>query len=1068
MTEILSEDVAWWRALTLEERCRSVVPAPWERASGVTARRRMAQWRSQTPFAKEEWFARLLDLHRLDEGAFTALLGEEDASLRQRLPEVPNWLSRLEQVFEAPRAASGRLPPIVGPLIVSARERLESEARDLARRLPGGTLDPEAIAEQLLSALLVRVDRQISRAVVLEMRVASLQGRLTGADQAERFRSFVDRLRELSESLSFLRQYPVLARSLVESTEALTEAGIELLDRIGADWQSMRELFWPDRDPGMLTSLEMGLGDVHRSGREVCVLVFDSGARLVYKPRSPRIDHHFALLLRWLHERGAPELRTPRILDRGTHGWAEFIHHTPCLSLAEARRFYERQGALLAVLYALNANDFHRENLIAAGEHPVPIDLETLCGPDYGQGQEAAYDSYAEFELASSVVKTLLLPVFQEEGGGQKRLDTSGLGGRSGQFSIHLVGEWENLGTDELRLAFERREIPPVPNRPQLDGSALNAFDFAAEIEAGFTSMYHRLESLRDELLSEGGPIAAMGDDEVRVVLRGSQLYSMLIEQSFHPDHLSDALERDRLFARLWFGIDRTEFPHIALRLLPSEIPDLCRGEIPYFTTLVDSRDLWTSQGAKLESFFLRSSSEVIRDRFQQLGEEDLRRQTRFIRGSLGAIALDHESTFQRYTPPTAAPPAARDRLLVQAVKVAERLIELASWRNGHASWVGLSHGESHGWHLRPLQTDLYSGLPGLILFLAYLGDVTGRGDLRSVAEAALETLRHQLKRRRDVEFLGGFHGLGGLLYLWLHLFHLWEDEAFLAEARSTASRLAEIAGDDRHLDVIQGSAGSIAPLLSLHELTGLTQPLMTARSLGDRLLQLARPWDGGIGWLSALVPTRPLTGFAHGGAGFSWALGELFTVTGEEDYSRGALQATAYERSYFSLEQGNWEDLRQASQERGARYMVAWCHGACGIGMSRLRLQGCLDDAEIRQEARAALDTTYLSGFGSNHSLCHGDMGSLELLLQASRCLPEVKWQERLAERTAQTLASAEQQGWRCGVPLDVETPGLMDGLAGIGYGFLRLAEPDRVPAVMILEGPGTASRLPSRPIFI
>jgi type 2 lantibiotic biosynthesis protein LanM len=1057
MTDILSQNAAWWRALTLEERCRSGTAVM---ARAATAERRHGEWRRQTPFGSDEWFARLLAFHGLDESAFLALLGEEEDSLRLRLPDCPDWLSRLEHVFESVRAAPEapeRLLPVVGPLIVAARERLLEKARDLAQILPNAALQPDAIAGQLVSALLVRVDRRISRAVVLEMRVASLQGRLTGADQAERFRNFVDRLREPAEALSFLCQYPVLARFLVESTDACTSAGIELLDRIGADWELIHKMFWPGRDPGPLMSIEMGVGDMHRSGREVCVLGFEAGERLVYKPRSLRIDHEFAAFLRWLYERGAVELRTPRILDRTTYGWAEFIHSAPCRSLAEARRFYERQGALLAVLYTLNAHDFHRENLIAAGEHPVPVDLETLCGPDYGEGQEASYPSHAEFELVNSVVRTLLLPVFQEEADGQKRIDTSGLGGRGGQLSIRPIGEWENLGTDELRLVFERREILPMPNQPLLDGSPLSAVAFALEIEAGFTAMYHLLERHRDELLSDDGPIAAMGDCEVRVVLRGSQLYSMLIEQSFHPHHLSDALERDRLLARLWFGIDRTEFPDIALRLLPAEIPDLCRGEIPYFTTRASSHDLWTSRGEMLRSFFLRSGSEVIRDRLAQLGEEDLHRQVRFIRSSLAAIALDRESTFQRYTPPTVARPADRDRLLAQALKIAERLIELASWRNGHASWVGLAHGESHGWHLRPLQTDLYSGLPGLILFLAYAGDLTGRGDLRSVAEATLETLRNQLKRRRDAEFLGGFHGLGGLLYLWLHLFHLWQDESFLAEARSTACRLAEIAESDQHLDVIQGSAGSIVPLLSLYALTGSAQPLETARHLGDRLLQLARPWDGGIGWLGALAPTRPLTGFAHGGAGFAWALAELFSVTGEPAYSRAALQAAAYERGYFSPELGNWEDLRRASQERDVRYMVAWCYGACGIGMSRLRLQEHLDDAEIRAEAHTALDTTYRSGFGSNHSLCHGDMGSLELLLQASRRLPDAIWKVRLAERTAQTLASAEQSGWRCGVPLDVETPGLMDGLAGIGYGFLRLSQPDRIPAVMILEGPGS-----------
>jgi lantibiotic modifying enzyme len=35
------------------------------------------------------------------------------------------------------------------------------------------------------------------------------------------------------------------------------------------------------------------------------------------------------------------------------------------------------------------------------------------------------------------------------------------------------------------------------------------------------------------------------------------------------------------------------------------------------------------------------------------------------------------------------------------------------------------------------------------------------------------------------------------------------------------------------------------------------------------------------------------------------------------------------------------------------------------------------------------------------------------------------------------------------------VETPGLMTGVAGIGYGLLRLAAPLRVPSVLALAPP-------------
>ena len=54
--------------------------------------------------------------------------------------------------------------------------------------------------------------------------------------------------------------------------------------------------------------------------------------------------------------------------------------------------------------------------------------------------------------------------------------------------------------------------------------------------------------------------------------------------------------------------------------------------------------------------------------------------------------------------------------------------------------------------------------------------------------------------------------------------------------------------------------------------------------------------------------------------------------------------------------------------------------------------------------------------------------------------------------------LDSMDERGWLCGVALGVETPGLMTGLAGIGYGLLRLADPHRVPDLLTVEPPVAA----------
>jgi lantibiotic modifying enzyme len=191
-----------------------------------------------------------------------------------------------------------------------------------------------------------------------------------------------------------------------------------------------------------------------------------------------------------------------------------------------------------------------------------------------------------------------------------------------------------------------------------------------------------------------------------------------------------------------------------------------------------------------------------------------------------------------------------------------------------------------------------------------------------------------------------------------------------------------------------------------------------------------------------------------------AWALSELAASTGEARFRNAASEAISFERSLFATDEGNWPDLRPrgdraAGDEDGAAFMVAWCHGAPGIALARLKLLEQIDSDETRAEIDVALRTTLARGFGDNHSLCHGDLGNLEPLLQAGEVLHDPRMAAECLRVAAAILEDIRRTGWLCGTPLGVETPGLMIGLAGIGYGMLRLAEPDRVPSVLILEPP-------------
>lgn len=134
----------------------------------------------------------------------------------------------------------------------------------------------------------------------------------------------------------------------------------------------------------------------------------------------------------------------------------------------------------------------------------------------------------------------------------------------------------------------------------------------------------------------------------------------------------------------------------------------------------------------------------------------------------------------------------------------------------------------------------------------------------------------------------------------------------------------------------------------------------------------------------------------------------------------------------------------------------MAWCHGAPGVGLGRMLSLPFDDNPFRRRELEIALGTTVRLGPAADHSICHGDLGHADILLIASQVLNEPAHATAAARLAAGAVRSWQATGqWQCGVPGGVETPGLFLGLAGIGYGLLRVREPRLVPSAVAVGFP-------------
>jgi hypothetical protein len=391
---------------------------------------------------------------------------------------------------------------------------------------------------------------------------------------------------------------------------------------------------------------------------------------------------------------------------------------------------------------------------------------------------------------------------------------------------------------------------------------------------------------------------------------------------------------------------------------------------------------------------------------------------------------------------------------------------QLCNWMgrpdsNDHQLAVGITVTSS------ALGPHLYSGSAGIALFLAQLYQLTRDLEYRRTALGAIGRSIRQLDRpptKEQVLPLSFFAGHLGVAYVAQKISAMLRQDDLQSQVETILTRVFAATAEPHPLDVIRGNAGAIPALLSLARAPGLERCHDLAVELGDELCR-ASTRDGvfslqvqdarsGTG-----TDRAPLTGLSHGAAGFGLALFELYAASGRPDFLDAARRAFEYEDSRFDPDQGNWPDLRPDVPPPG--FTLTWCYGAPGIALSRLRAVALDPDHAERHLAtgRVAVATT-LEAIEKNlleprrdASLCHGLSGLGEVVLIASQLLDDESYHER-AQALGRALierhsASAD---WPSGVPSGGPNPSFMVGLAGIGYWFLRLHEPRRVPPLLWL----------------
>jgi type 2 lantibiotic biosynthesis protein LanM len=740
-----------------------------------------------------------------------------------------------------------------------------------------------------------------------------------------------------------------------------------------------------------------------------------------------------------------------RTLAREEHGWSEFIEQRGTDD-GGCARFFRRAGGWLALFHCFAAADMHQENMIASGEHPVPIDLETIfhAAADRGISSPEEQAAAAAREILSNSVMTVgLLPAY----GRSPLNNVFAIGGLTADWTSKTVIDWTDVNTDEMRPVKARQAGAGSPNLPHVDGVAARFSGYTEDFISGFSDYAKFLMRVsRDD--NFGGLFDGFAGASVRRVVRPTRFYAMLLQRLRNHQSMDDGITwsaQADFIARLadWEKDDDPMWP-----LLRAERRALLALNVPHFVSPSDGNEIRDASGISVR-VGPTSGLERAKSRVQKLDDREIAWQVEVIRENTNSRL---PAARQALADAGAVP--GKDAFIAEADKAAAEISRHAIRRGPAAAWIGLDWlGDSDMAQLTNLGPDIYNGTSGIALFLAAHAAVTGTDKSADLALAGVAYLRRQIRSRNAARFarslgLGAGTGLGGIVYALTAMAAILRDDALRADAQTAAALVTDdLIAADKQLDVIGGAAGAILALLRLYRVGGAETVLRRAEKCGEHLLAQSRPGaQGQRSFLGQGVGTRPLNGMSHGAAGFAYALAALAAASGRDDFASAASECIAFENSSYDVARKNWPDLRGGGEPS---WPCQWCHGAPGIGLARIATgrRGTISAKSMRADIEGAAAAVERAWPGNVDTLCCGTLGSVEFLCEAADALGRNDLRDLAARRLASVMQAASTSGdyrWNSGGRQF--NLGLFRGLAGVGYTALRQAD-GTLPNVLVWD---------------
>lgn len=850
---------------------------------------------------------------------------------------------------------------------------------------------------------------------------------------------------------SFLSGRPVLARKISIGIHHWTSFVLEFFQRLDSDYSDISNEFNGGEKLTQITNIEAGYSDPHDGGREILALTFNNEIKIAYKPRNINLDVAWKDFILYLHQNGAPIEPFPlRMIPRTNYGWLQWINESFAQNKNAELDFTHKVGVNLFLLYFFHGVDFHNDNIICNDDKICIVDIETLLHPHIPDNIFSHFQHLSQIKakrkLSNSVLSTGLLPhALDFPWGG-----SISLGGLDTKESSHIsLQRLVNVNSDCMRFAS------PVDTRIKSENRFLNSeyldtYGYAEQVSGGFKSMYKYFLMHKDSIFKVNGPLYIFKRLDVRVVLRPTLIYSILLDQSFSLDDSTDGVKHCIHFdflARL-YNTHILDHSRLAWKIHQAEVKSLFEMDIPKFKARTDSKDLYLPDGNVLIDFFSDSSFHSLTLREYQLSIDDMSEQMQLIRQ---VFIVNSEEFIVEYS--TMAMSNSKDKHIFinykddidVAYHISNLILKNGIFGSGGVSWLGLISTPRGSNRIQVLDYDLYSGTSGIALFLSAFFSVTKDSAIKQLAQKAITPLifdlnNSDLNKVFRIKGIGIGSGIGGLIYSLVKLSKWLEDDTLLDHIPSLLSTINPT--KIKNIDLIGGCSGLILGLLSTIN-TKQKKILDAAILLGYHTIFLLNTY-GIYDSLKRPFDTINLLSLAHGVSGVILALARLYKLSNFDVFLSVARSVWLSYSSYFTT---------FFNQKLNPMY-GSWCNGISGIGCMLLELADILDDRRIDdclEKINIFLSTCFLSAIDS---FCCGCYGQIDYIFTAGLKLSDIHYVNAATAIAECSIKRANKLGgFNFAGGYERYNLSLFRGLSGIGYQHLRLHNPATIPSISTFE---------------